>query len=234
MSSHRPTQKTSIVLALFVVLQALRCSLVYGFIRIPCSQLVTERFDPLVTPGIVSPHVHQVVGGNAFNLTMHPTLDIPTLASCTSCRVVEDKSNYWTAVVYFRHRNGSFLRVPQMANHHTGPGLMNGGMTVYYFQPRAPTKNLTIVPFKKGFRMTVGHPSRRSLNGVDPGRTEAKATSFRCFSDPLVIGEDPPASGPQDSVGFPRDMCSAGVRSNIYFPQCWDGVIPTLRFPCRK
>jgi hypothetical protein len=54
--------------------------------------------------------------------------------------------------------------------------------------------------------MTVGHPSRRSLKGVDPGLTEAKATSFRCFSDPLVIGEDPPASGPQDSVGFPREM----------------------------
>ncbi|TFK21039.1 hypothetical protein FA15DRAFT_598563 [Coprinopsis marcescibilis] len=35
----------------------------YALIRLPCSQLVTERFDPLVTPGEVSPHLHQIVGG---------------------------------------------------------------------------------------------------------------------------------------------------------------------------
>ncbi|EAU87500.2 hypothetical protein CC1G_11719 [Coprinopsis cinerea okayama7 len=34
-------------------------------IRFGCAQLVTERFDPLVTPGEVSPHVHQIIGGNA-------------------------------------------------------------------------------------------------------------------------------------------------------------------------
>ncbi|KAF6747293.1 hypothetical protein DFP72DRAFT_821992 [Ephemerocybe angulata] len=37
--------------------------IVHAFIRFPCSQLVTERFDPLVTPGQVSPHLHQIVGG---------------------------------------------------------------------------------------------------------------------------------------------------------------------------
>ncbi|KAF9522951.1 hypothetical protein CPB83DRAFT_899195 [Crepidotus variabilis] len=46
----------------FALLSAVR---VHGFLRFGCSQLVTERFDPLVTPGVVSPHVHQVVGGNA-------------------------------------------------------------------------------------------------------------------------------------------------------------------------
>ncbi|TFK16953.1 hypothetical protein FA15DRAFT_606010 [Coprinopsis marcescibilis] len=34
-----------------------------ALIRFPCSQLVTERLDPLVTPGQVSPHLHQIVGG---------------------------------------------------------------------------------------------------------------------------------------------------------------------------
>jgi hypothetical protein len=71
--------------------------------------------------------------------------------------------------MYFKHPNGSFIRVgqhpplngrigresippsqvPQVANHNTGPGYQNGGMTVYYFQPRAPTKNLDIVAFRK-------------------------------------------------------------------------------------
>ncbi|KAF5320341.1 hypothetical protein D9611_011265 [Ephemerocybe angulata] len=71
--------------------------------------------------------------------------------------------------------------VPQIANHNrAGPGYQNGGMTVYYFQPRAPTKNLDIVAFRKGFRMIVGHPNKRS-DDIDPNLTEAKAVSFRCF-----------------------------------------------------
>ncbi|TFK18615.1 hypothetical protein FA15DRAFT_709696 [Coprinopsis marcescibilis] len=36
-----------------------------ALLRFPCAQLVTQRFDPLVTPGQVSPHVHQIIGGNA-------------------------------------------------------------------------------------------------------------------------------------------------------------------------
>ncbi|TFK21426.1 hypothetical protein FA15DRAFT_597895 [Coprinopsis marcescibilis] len=40
----------------------------HALIRFPCSQLVTERSDPLVTPGMVSPHLHQIVGGVSFKL----------------------------------------------------------------------------------------------------------------------------------------------------------------------
>ena len=40
-------------------------------------------------------------------------------------------SNYWTAVLYFRARNGTYKRVPQHAN--AGfEGATGGGMTVYY------------------------------------------------------------------------------------------------------
>jgi hypothetical protein len=35
-----------------------------ALVRFQCSQLVTQRLDPLVTPGLIpSPHVHQIVGG---------------------------------------------------------------------------------------------------------------------------------------------------------------------------
>jgi len=64
---------------------------------------------------------------------MGPELDPPSVATCTSCLFKEDKSNYWTAVLYFKHPNGSFIRVPQIANHFTGSP--NGGITVYYIQP---------------------------------------------------------------------------------------------------
>jgi hypothetical protein len=41
-------------------------------LRFVCSQLVIERIDPLVSPGMVpSPHTHQVVGGNSFNATVN-------------------------------------------------------------------------------------------------------------------------------------------------------------------
>ncbi|TFK26034.1 hypothetical protein FA15DRAFT_316050 [Coprinopsis marcescibilis] len=194
-----------------------------ALLRFPCSQLVTERFDPLVTPGEISPHVHQIVGGNAFNLTMHPTLDIENTASCTTCRFKEDKSNYWTAVLYFKHPNGSYFRVPQMANHGTGPGTQSGGMTVYYFQPRAPTKNLKVTAFAKGFRMIVGNPMRRR-DDIDPSSTAAKATTFRCFqgADPGPFGS--PGNGPDDSFELPQKICTGGIRTNVFFPQCWDGI----------
>ena len=64
---------------------------------------------------------------------MDHDLDIPSLATCTTCRFKEDKSNYWTAVMYFKHPNGTFFRVPQIPNHWVGE--TNGGMTVYYIQP---------------------------------------------------------------------------------------------------
>jgi hypothetical protein len=41
------------------------------FIRFGCSQLVVERIDPLVNPGVnPSPHTHQIVGGNSFNVSV--------------------------------------------------------------------------------------------------------------------------------------------------------------------
>jgi hypothetical protein len=41
------------------------------FLRFGCSQLVIERADPIVNPGtLYTPHVHQIVGGNSFNITV--------------------------------------------------------------------------------------------------------------------------------------------------------------------
>ncbi|TFK19847.1 hypothetical protein FA15DRAFT_600757 [Coprinopsis marcescibilis] len=34
-----------------------------ALIRFACSQLSIERLDPLVTPGQISPHLHQIIGG---------------------------------------------------------------------------------------------------------------------------------------------------------------------------
>jgi Domain of unknown function (DUF1996) len=65
-------------------------------LRFACSQLVIERTDPIVHPGEkYTPHLHQIVGGNSFNITMNPAShDAAALSTCTSCSFVEDLSNY--------------------------------------------------------------------------------------------------------------------------------------------
>ena len=101
-------------------------------LRFGCSTLSIQRLDPLVEPGKTpSRHLHQIVGGNAFKANM--TGDIGTQGTCTTCVFSEDFSNYWTAVMFFKHANGSYKRVPIMENAAL-PGGINGGMTIYYTQ----------------------------------------------------------------------------------------------------
>lgn len=63
---------------------------------------------------------------------MDPANDMPKLSTCTTCQFSEDFSNYWTAVVFFKARNGTYKRVPQIGN--IGYEGSKGGMTVYYMQ----------------------------------------------------------------------------------------------------
>ena len=72
---------------------------VHAGLRFPCSTLTVQRLDPAVQPGQnPSAHVHHIVGGNAFNVTM--TGDVSERATCTTCQMAEDFSNYWTAQLY--------------------------------------------------------------------------------------------------------------------------------------
>jgi hypothetical protein len=106
-----------------------------NMLRFACSQLVVDRVDPLVNPGVrYTPHLHQIVGGNSFNLTMTPVdYDLASRSSCTSCSFAQDKSNYWTAVMFFKAKNGTYHRVPQVGNGGPQGKLINkGGLDVYY------------------------------------------------------------------------------------------------------
>ncbi|KAF2655624.1 hypothetical protein K491DRAFT_657894 [Lophiostoma macrostomum CBS 122681] len=187
-----------------------------AMLRFSCSQLVVDRIDPLVNPGVApSPHMHQLVGGNALNVTMDPSLDLPTQASCTSCLYTEDFSNYWTAVLYFKARNGTYKRVPTFANQYLEPA--NGGITVYYIAPYDNKGKVTA--FKKGFRMLVGDPTRRS----DKGDGDSRMLSFRCWGKDFASEPGMPGGG-ADTKALPPKPCHGGVRANHFFPTCWDGV----------
>lgn len=106
-----------------------------NMLRFACSQLVVDRVDPIVNPGqTYTPHLHQIVGGNSFNITMDATShNLVTQSTCTSCSFAQDFSNYWTATMFFKARNGTYKRVPQVGN--GGPQgtlINNGGMDIYY------------------------------------------------------------------------------------------------------
>ncbi|MBE3042113.1 DUF1996 domain-containing protein [Candidatus Bathyarchaeota archaeon] len=125
-------------------------------LRFGCSTLTIQRLDPLVEPGAApSAHLHQIVGGNAFNVSMEG--DIGEQGSCTTCTFSEDFSNYWTAVMFFKHSNGSFHQVPIMQNTALPNGI-NGGMTVYYTQQdffnNGNQKITAFPPVGKPFRLS--------------------------------------------------------------------------------
>ncbi|KAI0115415.1 hypothetical protein F4814DRAFT_460122 [Daldinia grandis] len=182
--------------------------------RFGCSQLTIDRIDPLVEPGnMPSAHMHQIIGGNSLNASMKPgDHDPPTVSTCTSCTYSEDFSNYWTANLYFRARNGTYRRVPQFAN----LGLnVEAGMTIYYIRGYQP--NAKVTAFPPGFRMLVGDPMNRQAN------TMQKGLCYRCEAN---MAQNPFGGAPctgSDTQAFPKEACGGGWRVSVHFPSCWDG-----------
>jgi len=197
-----------------------------ALIRFSCSQLVRTRLDPLVNPGQApSVHVHQIVGGvsisitrnwvmeltiallqNTFNATMDPKTDIGNTATCTTCTFSEDFSNYWTAILYFKARNGTYKRVGQVPN--VGFDGANGGMTIYYMQNQLAdyAQKAKVTAFKPGFRMLVGNPTIET-------REEAKRfrqLTYTCLQD---LNTRYP-----ETIDFPKKPCLAGIMVNLRFP----------------
>ncbi|RDL32974.1 Uncharacterized protein BP5553_08413 [Venustampulla echinocandica] len=181
-----------------------------ALIRFQCSQLVVQRLDPLVNPGMIpAAHVHQIVGGNSFNATMDPKKDMPGESTCTTCSFSEDFSNYWTAVLYFQAKNGTFKRVPQTSQ--IGGGV--GGITVYYMQDALydTAQKSKVTAFKPGFRMFVGDVY---------ARTKAEVAQFRQLTYTCMENQGTRAP---ETLDFPNKPCKAGIMVNARFPTCWDG-----------
>jgi len=191
-------------------------------LRFPCSELTVQRLDPVVEPGNApSAHVHHIVGGNAFNASMSG--DVGARATCTTCQMAEDFSNYWTAQLYFKHpTNGSYHKVPVIPVQPLlgGSDGAKGGLTVYYTQFDLSKDNLASQPittFKpvsfacvivlqdsdnlQGFRMTVGSPTKTG--------TELPGLSYQCMS-----------GGNRGALvkDFPSSPCSGGLFTTHHFP----------------
>lgn len=197
----------------------LQAGLSQAALRFGCSTVSIQRLDPLVEPGSApSAHVHQIVGGNAFNASMNG--DIGEQATCTTCAYTEDLSNYWTAALYFRHENGSYKKVPQYPNAQLGYEGDNatdikGGMTIYYtqkdFWDNGKKENLTIKSFPPGFRMTIGSPTTDKVEDTKA----VKGLGYTCLNDIFTRGNE--------TAEFPKQPCPAGIMAIHHFPACWDG-----------
>ncbi|KAF2648543.1 hypothetical protein K491DRAFT_684613 [Lophiostoma macrostomum CBS 122681] len=185
----------------------------HALIRFGCSQLVVDRLDPLVNPGLTpSPHLHQIIGGNSFTPSMTPVEhDLAKLSNCTTCQPSEDFSNYWTASLYFRARNGTFKRVPQRGN--AGFEGQKGGMTVYYMQNQLAdyAQKAKVKAFQPGFRMLIGNPTANTRQEAE----KYQQLTYTCLQNP---GTRFP-----ETKAFPTKPCPAGIMVNLRFPTCWDG-----------
>ncbi|CAD0023807.1 unnamed protein product [Aureobasidium pullulans] len=104
------------------------------------------------------------------------------------------------------HQNGSFENVHQSGD---GTGVY-GGMTVYYLQRGGPN-NDELKAFPEGFRMLAGNPFKR--NHTDDFASEA--VSFVCLDY---------SGGSSTTDGLPDKKCPDGLRAQVFFPSCWDGV----------
>ncbi|KAG6993847.1 hypothetical protein G7Y79_00050g085840 [Physcia stellaris] len=173
-----------------------------AYFRMSCSQIQVARIDPIVNPNSLSPHAHKISGPS--NIGPDSTYTSLQSANCTSCEIQADKSAYWTPTFYYQHANGSFQEVP------------NGGMTVYYLG-RGDNRT-EIVPFPPGFRMVSGDTSLRAYSDTPTtylnARPVAERVSFACL-DTLPKGE----------THIMNDTsCANGLRAQIHFQSCWDGV----------
>ncbi|KAF4120756.1 protein of unknown function (DUF1996) [Geosmithia morbida] len=181
------------------------------------------RIDPIISPGEISAHVHAIAGSGAFSMDA----DTSSLVAgdCTSCRVSQDKSAYWTPAMYFKDAStGKFELVEQV-----------GGMLAYYL-----LINDNITAYPENFRMVSGNNYRRSYTVGDPnqpdppksnwaalGQTnqddlQQRAIGFNCLNYDL----DPEPTLYRHFLpdkAFLDQNCKDGLRLEVMFPSCWDG-----------
>ncbi|KAK5135954.1 hypothetical protein LTR08_004412 [Meristemomyces frigidus] len=180
---------------------------VNAFWRMNCAIINTGRIDPLVNPGAVSAHTHTIVGGS--NIGVNSTGASLVDSKCSSCEIQADKSAYWSPLLFYNYPNGSFIEVP------------HDGSVVYYIG-RAPAVNIT--PFPEGFMMLSGNKAARSYdhetmtwgNAEYPGVPVSDRVTFVC----LTAGAEPP----QQHYMFTPTQCINGMRAQIAFQSCWNGV----------
>lgn len=169
-----------------------------AFWRMICNKpITTARLDPIISPGSVSMHTHSITGPSSFDQSS--TFESLRAADCTTCTVQEDRSAYWVPQLYYVRSDGQYQAVKQV-----------GGVTVYYLQRGTPNADGKYRAFPAGLHMIAGNPFRRSYDASD---IEQEQIGFSCLG----------------GTGYTKTLqgmsnCPNGLRAEIFFPNCWDGV----------
>lgn len=112
-----------------------------SFVLGDTNTLLYSRMDPLVNPGEVSGHMHQILGASNFRDVLN-TPDEMQRAACSSTKIKADKSNYWTPTLYFMWPNGTYTP-------------LTSGTRIYY-DLRPSDGGQKVTPFPPGLRMLSG------------------------------------------------------------------------------
>ena len=166
---------------------------------------MTERVDPLLSPGVASNHVHSVTGGNGFNadMTFQDTQD----STCTTAQVTQDLSDYWMPVLYLND-HGKFYKVPEA----------NTRKIYYKYGNGDCSADTSRSEFPQGFRMMTGSALQRVQNDTMMG-VSGNQMEWMCHDG---------ASNPK-ATGFPtgfqtcNDQYVPGLAASMRFPSCWNG-----------
>ncbi|KAI0748179.1 WSC-domain-containing protein [Daedaleopsis nitida] len=165
--------------------------------------IVTTRLDPVIFPNMIGSHVHSVVGASRFR-SVYDQTDLMR-SNCTTIPVQPDKSNYWTPQLYHQdQKTGQLTPIPT-------------GFSIYYLNRPGP-KNATLKAFPPGFRMIAGDTNRRSFNASS---FADQAVDFVCLDSSDEHANDPDWA---ERPSFFDHNCPNGMRAQVFFPSCWDGV----------
>lgn len=169
-----------------------------------------QRIDPILAPGAIGQHVHQVFG--ASNLTPDMSYDSLQQSNCTTVADSSNRANafdnsvYWHPALFAEALDGSgYIRIP------------TNGHKLYY-QNAGSEKDTKASPFEfpKGFRMVAGNPFIRT---APANKHLQNITQWICH--------DASGSNQGTDGGFPKGIknCNAvdGLNGAIHFPHCWNG-----------
>ena len=121
-----------------------------------------ERADPILAPGTISQHVHQIFGSNAFAPAVSyeslQRADCTTVGDASGNGNAQDKSIYWHPALYMEASDGSgYIKVPT-----------NGHKT--YYKDAGTGMKREPFEFPQGFRMLAGNPFIRAANSDLPSQ----------------------------------------------------------------
>ncbi|KAH9884064.1 hypothetical protein F4778DRAFT_774792 [Xylariomycetidae sp. FL2044] len=221
----KPTTATTVA-SLAAVAAAAREERAFAVMSFTGTGFMTEgRVDPIISPGTAAGHLHGVMGGSNFGLTVEGD-DLLT-SNCTNSAITNDLSDYWAPEVFYQDPdNGTFEKVP-----------LSYQRVYYFFEPTIDD----IKPFPVGLKMVVGDASTRdppavggalNIDGgsdepINPVQWHCPRTSYDPPSYP--VDSDGTTAGIVDpnqenyGAGFPLYPCDGWyLRQDIHFPSCYN------------